>query len=157
VLVVLSQGDQGTIISPGGTASTLPPGVSSRSSAADFHPRGGEPPSDILSSLLVPQGSTSTLLVNHDRGNGGYDRTVSYSTPLSYDRMVAYYRAALTSRHWKVVSEVRTPDGEGWRVLATKASSDGFFWETGVTVNRPVDPSNPLTHFSVRLYEIDSQ
>lgn len=156
-LVLVSQGNQGTVITTSRTPSTLPPGVSSRPATADFRPAAGEPPADILSALPVPAGSTATLLVNHDQGNGGYDRTVSYTTPVTYDTTVAFYRSALASSGWKVVSQVRTPGGEGWRILATKASSEGFFWETGVTVNSPVDPSAPSTHFTVRLYQVDDQ
>jgi hypothetical protein len=118
-----------------------------------------EPPADILAALAVPAGSVEHHFVNTDQNVSQYDRSVSFTSGLSSDQVLAFYRTLLPKLGWHVTAVAPDPSasaGAGTtEVLATKGSEDGFYWEVGAVVS----PStvDGVTPFTIQLFEQDDQ
>lgn len=104
------------------------PGLSARSAAADFAPlnRSGLAPSDVLMALPVPVHATVVQRANQ-AGAGTFDAAVTYTSPAGPAAIRQFFPAALARRQWRVSRQAGV-------ILATHPSSDGFYWEAGVTV-----------------------
>jgi hypothetical protein len=119
-------------------------GLSAASAAADFKPvtNADEPPSDILSALVVPAGSR---LTNAARVGGGlelYDAQVSIRVDARPSSVIAFYRDELRALGWTNRTSSATA-GSGTELLGQHSSSDGFYWEVGVVVNRAPTSLSP--------------
>jgi hypothetical protein len=117
---------------------------------------GSEPPADILAALAVPVGSVSHRFVNIDQNQVQYDRTASFTTGLSSDQVVDFYRTLLPRLGWSILYQGQgTSNGvSGTEVLARRASGDGFYWEVGAVVS-PATNSG-VTPFTLVLFEQSS-
>lgn len=113
---------------------------------------GGQPPTDIISKLAVPAGSTVVRTVNSDQGVSQFDRTVFFTTHLTQTQVIDTYRAALPRLGWSVIYHGPQTGGTGTEVLAKRGSSDGFYWETGVVVSPTT--SAGTTPYSVEVFEL---
>jgi hypothetical protein len=114
----------------------------------------GEPPADILASLAVPLGSVRRHWVDTDQNQTQYDRSVSFTTQLSSEETVAFYRALLIHLGWKIlfVGPGAVHGITGTEVLGKRGSGDGFYWEVGAIV--PPSTSSGVTPFTLLLFEI---
>src|SRR5665213_356609 len=112
-----------------------------------------EPPSDIIGNLGIPRESTVHAVVNSDQHAAQFDRTVDLTSRLAQPQVIEAYRRMLATAGWKVIYQGLAPQGVAGatEVLATRGSSDGFYWETGVVVS----PTTPLgsTPYSVEVFE----
>jgi len=112
-----------------------------------------EPPSDIIGNLGVPRESTVHGLVNSDQHAAQFDRTVDLTSELAQPQVTEAYRRMLAAAGWKVIYEGSAPQGAAGstEILATRGSSDGFYWEVGVVAS----PTTPLgsTPYSVEVFE----
>jgi hypothetical protein len=112
-----------------------------------------EPPSDIIGNLGIPRESTVHGVVNSDQHAAQFDRTVDLISQLAQPQVIEAYRRMLAAAGWKVIYQGSAPQGVAGttEVLATRGSSDGFYWETGVVVS----PTTPLgsTPYSVEVFE----
>jgi hypothetical protein len=117
---------------------------------------GSEPPADILAALAVPVGSVSHRFVNIDQNQVQYDRTASFTTGLSSDQVVDFYRTLLPRLGWSILYQGQgTSNGvSGTEVLARRGSGDGFYWEVGAVVS-PATNSG-VTPFTLVLFEQSS-
>jgi hypothetical protein len=114
----------------------------------------GEPPADILGNLAVPAASPVTGTFDADRGQGQFDRTVSFHTGLSSNQVVDLYRNILPRLGWQVVyvGSAAQRGKQGTEVLGKHGSGDGFYWEVGVVVSPTT--SSGTTLFSVELFQL---
>jgi hypothetical protein len=118
-----------------------------------------EPPADILASLAVPAGSIERHFVNTDQDVSQYDRSITFTSGLSSDQLLAFYQKLLPKLGWKVTAVAPDPSasaGAGTtEVLATKGSDDGFYWEVGAVVSPST--TTGVTPFTLQLFEQDDQ
>ncbi len=140
-------------------------GLSVASAAADFKAvtRGGEPPKDVLSALVVPAGSRLTGAARVGGGVELYDAQVTIRVDTKPASVETFYRDELRSLGWTNRTTSATA-GNGTEILGEHASSDGFYWEVGIDVNRaPTSLSPALGGASVgeastvelRLFEVN--
>jgi hypothetical protein len=101
-----------------------------------------------MDALVVPAGASAVTRTNYDRLNGPYDRGVGFSATASSDELLNFFRFELAANHWSNRTEAPARGGPGTQVLARHKSSDGFYWEVGVTVRR-----TPTNGFDVRLLQ----
>jgi hypothetical protein len=140
--------------------------IAPAASAPDFRPidSGGEPPSDILSALVVPAGSrvTSTSLESADLSL--YSGMVVLSDDAGIDGLITFYEAEFARQHWQVSGPDAAASGSGEELFATKASSDGYYWEVGVDVSDATpsitpalngDTTEDVSTVSLTLFERD--
>jgi hypothetical protein len=122
----------------------------------------GEPPSDILAALVVPASASETKTEILGGGVDLYDASVYLSVPAAKDDVVSFFKTELRLLGWGERSS-SAASGSGTQLLGRHASSDGFYWEVGVTVapaNTSVSPAlggGPVTIASsvvVRLFEV---
>jgi hypothetical protein len=109
-----------------------------------------------MDALVVPAGASAVTRSNYDRLNGPYDRGVGFSAPASSDELLNFFRFELAANHWSNRTEAPARGGPGTQVLARHKSSDGFYWDVGVTVRRPPDQSPgvaPTNRFDIRLLQ----
>jgi hypothetical protein len=115
-----------------------------------------EPPADILSALAVPVGCVTRGSINTDQGLTQYDRSVSFTTGLSSDQVVDFYRTLLPRLGWTVIYQGQgTAQGvSGTEVLARRGSGDGYYWEVGAIV--PPASASGVTPFTLVVLEQDA-
>jgi hypothetical protein len=138
-----------SIAIPDGTVVRLTPATQALRSIVS----GGQPPSDVMGALSVPAGSPVTGTVNIDQFVGQFDRTVTFRTGLASGQVVDLYRTLLPKLGWKITysGAGRSPIKLGTEVLATKGSTDSFYWEVGVVVSPTT--ATGTTPFSVEVLE----
>jgi hypothetical protein len=109
-----------------------------------------------MDALVVPAGASAVTRTNYDRLNGPYDRGVGFSATANADEVLNFFRFELAANHWSNRTEAPARGGPGTQVLARHKSSDGFYWEVGVTV-RPASGQTPATastdRFDIRLLQ----
>jgi hypothetical protein len=109
-----------------------------------------------MDALVVPTGAAATRTTNYDRGGGPYDRGVSFTAATSTDQLLNFFRFELAANHWSNRTEAPARGSPGTQVLARHKSSDGFYWEVGVTVRRaPGQPPGSVAtnQFDMRLLQ----
>ncbi len=121
--------------------------------------RPGTPPSDVLSSIVLPVG---TAVVSSTPWNGAtqFNGKMTFHLPGSQAAVVAFYRAELKANGWSI-SSVGAARGQqnATEVLAQRASSDGWYWEIGIVVSpttfsKSVSASSAdSTRFSLDLFQ----
>lgn len=120
----------------------------------------GQPPSDILNVVPVPQGTVVTAGSATDNGIGLFDHTLSFTVPVSDQKVITFYGAELKSLKWQIVSQGPAPKGTpGYRIVAQHPSEDGYEWEIGVTVAPTTFASTTAapadtTSYSLRLFAV---
>jgi len=121
---------------------------------------GGQPPSDILNVIPVPQAATVKAGSATDNGIGLYDHSLSFAIPVSEQKVITFFRAELKALKWHLVTQGPPPHGTpGYRIVGQHPSSDGYEWELGVTVaptafgsgSRAADET---TAFTMRLFAV---
>ena len=126
---------------------------------------GGNPPADIVDSLVVPQGWSFVSTENNDASLGPFDRSVTLGVPASHALVLALYQSDLPRGGWKIAG-ASTSDGGASTLYGTKAGADGYYWEIGVTVasiTKAAQPSlsrpavAPASSLKLRLFEVDDQ
>jgi hypothetical protein len=105
-----------------------------------------------MDALVVPTGASAVTRTDYDRLNGPYDRGVGFSSLVSSDELLNFFRFELAANHWSNRTEAPARGGPGTQVLAQHKSSDGFYWEVGVTV-RP-SPGQPPGAVSTNRFDI---
>lgn len=93
---------------------------------------GGEPPADVVSALSVPVRSRFEAKAVKDRGVDQFDRSVTFSVPVSPAQVEAFYRTELRRAGWRIQSDGRA--GSAYELLADRGGSDGYEWGVGVVV-----------------------
>jgi len=121
---------------------------------------GGEPPADILDAVALPKGTTVTTGSATNNGIGLYDRSLSFSLPVSEQAVITFFRVELKALKWQIVSQGPPPGGTpGYRIVGQHPSSDGYEWEIGVTVapttfGSASSATTDTTSYTVRLFAV---
>jgi hypothetical protein len=98
---------------------------------------GGEPPSDVLNSLVIPSDATVQSHSKLDASVGQYDRGISMTAPTNVKSLVSFYQAEFAAHGWSLASTQPTTEADGrtgTEVLAQRESTDGYYWEVGVII-----------------------
>jgi len=118
----------------------------------------GEPPVDILNSVVIPQGMALTG-TPHTGGNAtSFDTKLVYSSPASAQALYTFFFDELKARGWKIFSTGAPVGAPGVEILAQKAGTDSWYWEAGVIISpTKFDTQNhQSTKVTLRLYQASS-
>lgn len=123
----------------------------------------GEPPADVVSSLLVPVGSRYLGKRVESRGISQFDSSVSLSVPYPEQQVRTFFLQALSAGKW-VSNSVSAPRQGTSELIAERSGSDGYQWRVGIVttaVHTLVSPalagnsSSPArTRVSIQLYQV---
>lgn len=117
-------------------------------------------PSDVIAALIVPRGSVGIGIVNRDKGSGSFDRQINLRVDEASILLLHAYQSALPRLGWHIDSTSATtaPNGRhGTEILAQIPSSDGYYWEVGVTVLTESVPHLSTTQRSQLVASSDIQ
>jgi hypothetical protein len=118
----------------------------------------GEPPPDILNTLVIPTGVT-LIRTPHTGGSAtSFDHTLVYSSPASAQSLYTFFHNELRSRGWRIFSSGPPVNHPGVEMLAQKAGSDSWYWEAGVIVSptKFKTDGSQSTEVTIRLYQASS-
>jgi len=111
----------------------------------------GNPPSDISNSLVVPQLTTTVGGPKwKGKGAGGFDCSQALHTASAMGDVLAFYKAHLVARGWKLFSEGPATKSGAQQLLFQRAGSDTFYWIAGFTVTATTDGT---VTYTLRLYQ----
>jgi hypothetical protein len=169
-LVVLLFGFIGALVTGGGAKPAAPltslptargAGITAVAGRRALAPitKGGQPPGDILDAVALPLGAVVTPASATNNGIGLYDHSLSFTTGVSEQRVIAFFRAELPALKWQIVSQGPAPKPTpGYRIVGQHPSGDGYEWEIGVTVAPTTFGTGPgapeTTSFSLRLFAV---
>ncbi len=148
-LGVIAIGSLAAIPNGGGTGSGLPIPFSATSAApalAALAP-GGLVPKDIANTILVPVGFAPVKYGNLNVYGTSFDRALVARVGLNPLQLERFFRAALPDEGWRIENVTRIPGGE--EIFATKAGSDGYYWEVGIK-----DPYGRRGEVQLRLLQV---
>lgn len=98
-------------------------------------------PTNIYNSAVVPSNSTFYQLENLDQGNGQFDRSVSYLSPLTTSQLDLFARSFIAHFGWRMMTF--TKNGNTLSYYLQKAGQDGNVWEMLLQISPP--PANLTT------------
>jgi phage baseplate assembly protein gpV len=118
----------------------------------------GQPPSNVINSVSIPEGATRTAFMNKTASVGSYDAQITLTANLSQGAVETFYRKALKTQGWQIISNGPADHlAGGLEVLAKKAGSDGFYWDIAAVVSPtsfgPGAPAAGDTRFTLELYQ----
>ncbi len=115
----------------------------------------GEPPNDVLSRLVIPEGVTKGAHPLSPGSATSFDQTLEFTSTASEQAIYSFFDHEMTNRGWKVFSTGKPANASGVEVLGQRAGSDGWYWVQGVVVSPTTfsKDGTQSTHFSVRLYQ----
>jgi len=89
----------------------------------------GEPPTDVLSNLVVPQGGQDVTYDNRDGGKSQYDRSLTMWVRSDPSDVLGFYHLELPALGWKLRGAAPTQDHKGTTILAYRFSHDSYEWQ----------------------------
>jgi hypothetical protein len=89
----------------------------------------GEPPSDVLSNLVVPQGARVVSYDNLDGSTSQYDRSVTLWVDTDPSDVLGFYHVELPALGWKLRGAAPTADRKGTIILGYRFSKDSYQWQ----------------------------
>ncbi|MDA8277216.1 MAG: hypothetical protein M0Z45_03315 [Actinomycetota bacterium] len=98
-------------------------------------------PSNIYNAAVVPSTSTLYQLENLDQGNGPFDRSVSYLSPLTTSQLDLFASSFAAHFGWRLMTF--TKNGSTHSYYLQKAGQDGKVWEMLFQIAPP--PANLTT------------
>ena len=115
----------------------------------------GEPPSDVLSRVVLPEGAITSAHRSSPGSATSFDQTLTFTSPASEQAIYSFFDREMASRGWKVFSTGKPANAPGVEVLGQRAGSDGWYWVQGVVVSPTTFSKDGAqsTLFSVRLYQ----
>jgi hypothetical protein len=119
----------------------------------------GEPPSNILNSVSLPEGSARVSHQNNSAAADQFDAQIGLINNASQAAIRTFYLSDMKAQGWQIF-EIGPADHDpgALEVLGKKAGSDGFFWEMGAVVSATTfgagAPPAGHTHFTVRLFQV---
>jgi hypothetical protein len=118
----------------------------------------GQPPSNIINAVSVPQGSALVAHVNNSDAAQEYDSQIGLRANQSQSAVEQFYRQAMDKQGWQISSTGPADHHPGsLEVIGKKAGSDGFFWTMGVVVAPTTFGSNApatgATSFTIELFQ----
>jgi hypothetical protein len=150
-ILVAAIGSLSAIPSSGGgsTAQPIPYSATTSLGAWQRLDPGGVIPGNIERTILIP--ASAAVVGEHNANPFGseYDAWLSLRTSLRPNQAEAFFRAALPDEGWHVSSVSAIPGG--FEIIASKAGSDGSFWEVGIKDPTPGPAGATL---QVRLLQV---
>jgi hypothetical protein len=119
----------------------------------------GQPPGNIVNSVAIPVGATSVSHSNNTASEqGDYSAQITLTADDSQAALVNFYSKDMKKQGWDINSTGPADHHPGAiEVLATKAGSDGFYWEMGATVSATTfganAPAAGATSFTIELFQ----
>ena len=113
----------------------------------------GEPPSDVLSNLVVPQGAKVTSYDNLDGGTSQYDRSAVFFVDAASADVLGFYNLELPSLGWKLRGAAPTKDHRGTILLGYRFSSDSYEWQLQVSAEPTVRNGRTGTKLTLEAYQ----
>jgi hypothetical protein len=111
----------------------------------------GNPPQDVVDSLVVPVGTSPVGGPTwKGKGAGGFDCRLTLTTSSPTSDVLAFYKAHFVARGWKLFSEGAATKTGAQQLLFQRAGSDTFYWIAGLTVT---SGSANVSTYSIRLYQ----
>ncbi len=149
------------------TRTSVPPALSkvsglSVSASYPFDPYAtatGEPPKDILRSVVFPTGISVPTGKPSPGEASSFDQTLIFTSPASSQSLYTFFHDQMKGRGWKIFSTGAPVNARGVQMLAQRSGSDGWYWEQGVTVSPTVFSHGGTvqsTKVTVRLYQASS-
>ncbi len=121
--------------------------------------RSGEPPSNILNSVSLPEGAVRVSHHANSGAAGEYDKQITLASDASQGAIRTFYLDDMKAQGWQILGTGPADhDPGGLQVLGKKAGSDGFYWEMGAVVSATTfgadAPPAGTTHFTIRLFQV---
>ena len=95
---------------------------------------GGNPPADVATAIVLPDGATVSSVVRTPSNLELFSGSLKLTVPYAANKVVTFYRLELKHRGWKVLRTDASATGKGTTTFATFPSADGFYWELDVAV-----------------------
>jgi hypothetical protein len=121
---------------------------------------GGEPPNDIVNSLVLPKGSEAGAVIDNTNAAESYDEQRDFTLTAGAQKIITFFEVEFPAQGWHIVSTGKPKNQPGYEVLAQRAGSDGYYWEAGAVVSTTTFPrSGPgsasgITQFEFRLFQV---
>lgn len=113
----------------------------------------GQPPSDVLNNLVIPQIAVSTGYDNLDANAGQYDRSATFFVASSTSDVLGFYNVELPGLGWKLRGSGPTRDHRGTILLAYRFSQDSFTWQVQISVEPVTRAGGHGTKLTVEAYQ----
>ncbi len=150
-----------------GAASSAVPGSALRSEPAAglLAPvmRAGQPPANVVDSVVVPTGATRLAYQDNNAGASQYDAQVTFRSGANQAELIDFFASAMKLEGWQVFSRGPADHNPNTvEILGKLAGTDGYYWEMGALVPPTTFaanvPGQGQTDFTIRLFQIpDSQ
>jgi hypothetical protein len=121
--------------------------------------QGGEPPSNIINAVLVPEGTVRISKQNNSGSADQYDSQVGLRADASQGALLSFFAAAMHEQGWQVFDNGPAANNPGAvEVLGKLAGTDGWYWEMGAVIPPTTfgagAPAGGRTDFTIRLFQI---
>jgi hypothetical protein len=118
----------------------------------------GEPPSDIVNAVSVPEGTVRVSKQNNSGSADQFDSQVSLRADVSQGALLSFCAAAMHQQGWQVFDKGPAANNPGAvEVLGKLAGSDGWYWEMGAVIPPTTfgagAPAGGQTVFTIRLFQ----
>ena len=113
----------------------------------------GDPPSDVLQNLVIPQGAKVTSYDNLDGGTSQYDRSATFFVAASSTDVLGFYNVELASLGWKLRGAAPTKDHKGPTILAYRFSHDSYEWQLQVGAEPTVSNGSSGSKLTIEAYQ----
>lgn len=118
----------------------------------------GEPPTNILNAVDLPDGAVRISHQDNAAGSGQFDAQVAFRSDTSQGALLSFYAADMKLHGWQIFDQGPAANDPGaLEVLGKLAGVDGYFWEMGATISPtsfgPGTPASGQTEFTVRLFQ----
>ena len=118
----------------------------------------GEPPEDIVNSVVIPAGSSPGAVIDNTASAEAYDEQRQFSLGTTEQKLITFFRVELPAQGWKVESTGPPKNQPGYEVLAQRAGSDGYYWEIGAVVSPTTFSASAskagVTNFDIVLLQV---
>ena len=119
----------------------------------------GQPPSNIINAVSIPDGARRTSDENNSAASqGAYDAQITLTADESQAALETFYSKVMKKQGWQILSTGPADHlAGGLEVLGKKAGSDGFYWEMGAVI-APTSfghgaPATGATSFTLELLQ----
>ena len=162
ILAMVFWGSSRPVTAPSAVATAKGSPLTAVPAAPDLAPlvSSGEPPDDVVNSLVLPVGSVAGSVQDNTNSAESYDEQRSFTLNTSEQNVITFFEVELPARGWHVVSKGPPKNQSGFEVLAQRAGSDGYYWEVGAVV-APTSFSGSgsatktgRTQYEIRLFQI---
>ncbi len=110
----------------------------------------GQIPRNVAETVLLPVGMVPTGYKNLNPQGTTFDGYVLYRSTMTPPQVLAFFKAALPDAGWHLYNASVTKGQDV--ILASKAGSDGFYWEVGI--KDPFPSGRSRSNLQLRVIQI---